>query len=132
MVPLATYRLQFNSHVRFRAAIPILDPLRDLGISHMHASPLLTSQYDSAHGYDVTDFTKIDSDLGGDEGVALFESALGQRGMGLILDIVPNPMAPKCGKSMADGRSGIWPGLSLRRLLIRGGSRSFLFLRSSQ
>jgi len=29
-VPLATYRLQFNSNFRFRDAIPILDYLRDL------------------------------------------------------------------------------------------------------
>ena len=93
MVPLATYRLQFNSDFRFRDAIRILDYLRDLGISHVYASPLLTSRHGSGHGYDVTDPTKIDADLGGDEDFALFQSALEERGMGLILDIVPNHMA---------------------------------------
>jgi len=93
MIPLATYRLQFNSHFRFRDAIRILDYLRDLGISHVYASPLLTSRHGSGHGYDVTDPTKIDPDLGGDEDFALFQSALEERGLGLILDIVPNHMA---------------------------------------
>lgn len=93
MVPLATYRLQFNSDFRFRDAIRILDYLRDLGISHVYASPLLTSRHGSGHGYDVTDPTKIAADLGGDEDFALFQSALEEHGMGLILDIVPNHMA---------------------------------------
>ena len=93
MIPLATYRLQFNSHFRFRDAIRILDYLRDLGISHVYASPLLTSRHGSGHGYDVTDPAKIDADIGGDEDFALFQSALEERGLGLILDIVPNHMA---------------------------------------
>jgi (1->4)-alpha-D-glucan 1-alpha-D-glucosylmutase len=65
----------------------------DLGLSHVYTSSLLTSRHSSGHGHDVTDCTKIDSDLGGDVDFALFESALEQRGMGLILDIVPNHMA---------------------------------------
>lgn len=93
MVPLATYRLQFNSDFQFRDAIAILDYLKDLGISHIYASPILTSRQGSGHGYDVTDPTKIDSDLGGEEDFALFQSALEERGMGLLLDIVPNHMA---------------------------------------
>jgi (1->4)-alpha-D-glucan 1-alpha-D-glucosylmutase len=93
MVPLATYRLQFNSKFRFRDAIGILDYLRDLGISHVYASPLLTSRHGSGHGYDVTDPTKIDPHLGGDEDFALLQSALEERDMGLVLDIVPNHMA---------------------------------------
>ena len=93
MVPLATYRLQLNSDFRFRDAISILDYLRDLGISHVYASPILTSRRGSCHGYDVTDPTNIDSDLGGEEDFTLFQSALKERGMGLLLDIVPNHMA---------------------------------------
>jgi (1->4)-alpha-D-glucan 1-alpha-D-glucosylmutase len=92
-VPLSTYRLQFNSSFRFRDAIPILDYLRDLGISHVYASPILSSRHGSGHGYDVTDPASIDQDLGGPEDFASFESALAERGLGLILDIVPNHMA---------------------------------------
>ncbi|MGH9572081.1 MAG: alpha-amylase family glycosyl hydrolase [Candidatus Acidiferrales bacterium] len=64
-VPLATYRLQFNTNFQFRDAIGILDYLRELGISHIYASPVFTSRRGSGHGYDVTDPTRIDPDLGG-------------------------------------------------------------------
>jgi (1->4)-alpha-D-glucan 1-alpha-D-glucosylmutase len=92
-VPSATYRLQFNSNFRFRDAIPLLDYLRDLGISHIYASPILSSRHGSGHGYDVTDSATIDRDLGGPEDFAVLLSALAGRGLGLILDIVPNHMA---------------------------------------
>jgi (1->4)-alpha-D-glucan 1-alpha-D-glucosylmutase len=92
-VPLATYRLQFNSNFRFRDAIPILDYLRDLGISHLYASPILSSRHGSGHGYDVTDPTSIDLKLGGPEDFDALQAALQERGLGLILDIVPNHMA---------------------------------------
>jgi (1->4)-alpha-D-glucan 1-alpha-D-glucosylmutase len=92
-VPRATYRLQFNSNFRFRDAIPILDYLRDLGISHLYASPVLASRHGSGHGYDVTDPTSINLDAGGPEDFAMLQSALDERGLGLLLDIVPNHMA---------------------------------------
>jgi (1->4)-alpha-D-glucan 1-alpha-D-glucosylmutase len=92
-VPLATYRLQFNPNFRFRDAMAILDYLRDLGISHVYASPILSSRHGSGHGYDVTDPTSIDLDLGGAEDFAALEAALEERGLGLLLDIVPNHMA---------------------------------------
>ena len=91
--PLATYRLQFNSNFRFRDAISILDYLRELGISHVYASPVLSSRRGSGHGYDVTDPTKIDLDEGGEEEFAALQAALEERGMGLVLDLVPNHMA---------------------------------------
>jgi (1->4)-alpha-D-glucan 1-alpha-D-glucosylmutase len=91
--PLATYRLQFNSNFRFRDAISILDYLRELGISHVYSSPVLGSRSGSGHGYDVTDPTKIDLDQGGEEEFAALQSALEERGMGLVLDLVPNHMA---------------------------------------
>ncbi len=92
-VPLATYRLQFNSNFQFRDAIGILDYLRDLGISHIYASPVFTSRRGSGHGYDVTDPTRIDPDLGGEQGFAELQAAIEERNMRLLLDIVPNHMA---------------------------------------
>ncbi|HKQ86139.1 MAG TPA: malto-oligosyltrehalose synthase [Candidatus Acidoferrales bacterium] len=92
-VPLATYRLQFNTDFRFRDAIAILDYLRELGISHIYASPVFTSRRGSGHGYDVTDPTRIDPDLGGEQGFAELQAALEERNMRLLLDIVPNHMA---------------------------------------
>jgi (1->4)-alpha-D-glucan 1-alpha-D-glucosylmutase len=92
-VPLATYRLQFNTNFRFRDAVAMLDYLRELGVSHVYASPVFTSRHGSGHGYDVTDPTKIDPDLGGEEEFAALQAAIEERNMGLLLDIVPNHMA---------------------------------------
>jgi (1->4)-alpha-D-glucan 1-alpha-D-glucosylmutase len=92
-VPLATYRLQFNADFRFEDVIQIRDYLRELGISHIYASPVLTSRRGSGHRYNVTDPTKIDAELCGDEGYSALRAALEVRGMGLLLDIVPNHMA---------------------------------------
>jgi (1->4)-alpha-D-glucan 1-alpha-D-glucosylmutase len=92
-VPLATYRLQFNSNFRFKDALPFLDYLRDLGVSHLYASPILASRHGSGHGYDVTDPTSINLDAGGARDLATLQSALEQRGLGLLLDLVPNHMA---------------------------------------
>src|SRR4029077_7897762 len=75
-VPLATYRLQFNADFRFEDAIQILDYGRDLGISHISPPPILPSSRGSDHGYDVTDLTKIDAELGGDEGFSALRAAL--------------------------------------------------------
>src|SRR6201987_4698605 len=91
--PLATYRIQFNSNFRFRDAISILDYLRELGISHVYSSPVLGSRRVSGQGYHVTEPTKIDLDEGGEEEFAALQSALEERGMGLVLDLVPNHMA---------------------------------------
>jgi len=92
-IPLATYRLQFNASFGFRDAISVLDYLRDLGISHVYASPILASRQGSGHGYDIIDFSRINPELGGKEAFTDFQKALEERGMGLLLDIVPNHMA---------------------------------------
>src|SRR5271163_2938115 len=92
-IPIATYRLQFHREFTFADACGILDYLAQLGISDVYASPILTSRRGSTHGYDGTDPTRIDPDLGGEEGFAIFQQELQKRGMGLLLDIVPNHMA---------------------------------------
>ena len=92
-LPIATYRLQFNKDFRFADAIKILDYLHDLGISDVYASPVLVSRKGSVHGYDVADPTRVDPELGGAEDFELLKAELDKRGMGIILDIVPNHMA---------------------------------------
>jgi (1->4)-alpha-D-glucan 1-alpha-D-glucosylmutase len=92
-IPLTAYRLQFNSNFTFRDAIETLNYLERLGVTDVYASPLLQSRRGSGHGYDVTDPTRIDSDLGSDEQFEVFQTELQKRGMGLLLDIVPNHMA---------------------------------------
>jgi (1->4)-alpha-D-glucan 1-alpha-D-glucosylmutase len=92
-VPLSTYRLQLNKDFKFCDSCKILDYLRDLGITDIYASPILTSRRGSRHGYDVTDPTRIDPDLGTEEEFEVFQEELQKREMGLLLDIVPNHMA---------------------------------------
>ena len=46
-----------------------------------------------AHGYDVIDATRVNPELGGEEGLRALSSALAAAGLGMILDIVPNHMA---------------------------------------
>jgi malto-oligosyltrehalose synthase len=89
-IPTATYRLQLSSGFPFRAAAGLVDYLRALGVSHCYASPILQSRTGSAHGYDGVDPTRIDTELGGDEGFAAWTTALRGAGLGLLLDIVPN------------------------------------------
>src|ERR1700726_1851466 len=92
-VPSATYRVQLNQEFRFADTIKILDYLHELGISDLYLSPILASRKGSGHGYDVTDPSRINPDLGSEEEFAALLGELQNRGMGLVLDTVPNHMA---------------------------------------
>ncbi|MGA8407731.1 MAG: malto-oligosyltrehalose synthase [Candidatus Acidiferrales bacterium] len=92
-IPLSCYRLQFNPNFTFRDASNILNYLTRLGITDIYASPLLQSRSGSGHGYDSTDPTRIDSQLGSEQQFDAFQGELKKHGLGLLLDIVPNHMA---------------------------------------
>ena len=91
--PSATYRVQLSKDFRFADACKILDYLHELGISDLYLSPILASRKGSGHGYDVTDATRLNPDLGSEEDFATLQTELQNRGMGLLLDTVPNHMA---------------------------------------
>jgi (1->4)-alpha-D-glucan 1-alpha-D-glucosylmutase len=91
-VPSATYRLQFNRAFTFRDACDLVSYLHALGISDCYASPVLQARAGSSHGYDICDHSRLNPDLGGEEDFDAFAAALQARGMGLILDAVPNHM----------------------------------------
>lgn len=93
MIPRSTYRLQFHPGFTLEDARAIVPYLADLGISHVYCSPLAEARAGSTHGYDVTDPTRISATLGGEEALRALSRALAERGMGLVLDIVPNHMA---------------------------------------
>ncbi|MEB7567569.1 malto-oligosyltrehalose synthase [Enterobacter mori] len=93
MIPSATYRIQFRNGMTFDRVVGLIPYFRDLGISHLYASPVFTATTDSTHGYDVTDPNEIDPAIGGRDGFNRMAAALRQAGMGLILDIVPNHMS---------------------------------------
>ena len=92
MIPRATYRIQFNHTFTFADALGIVPYLAELGISHVYASPITTAAPGSMHGYDVVDPIRVNPELGGEEGLRALVAALRERGMGLIIDIVPNHM----------------------------------------
>jgi len=92
-IPSATYRLQLNKDFRFCDACNVLDYLNGLGISDIYLSPILAARKGSGHGYDVTDPTRINPELGSESEFETLQSELQKRGMGLLLDIVPNHMA---------------------------------------
>jgi len=92
---LSTYRLQLRGAssgfgFTFADAEQLLDYLDDLGVSHLYLSPILTPVKGSAHGYDVTDPTTVSDELGGPAGLERLSSAARARGLGLIVDVVPN------------------------------------------
>src|ERR1700756_3404401 len=100
-IPSATYRIQFNKDFTFRDATNLVDYLSELGITHLYASPILRSRHDSMHGYDVIDPTRLNPELGTEADFEALNQALRDRGMGLILDIVPNHMS-------ASSENGWW------------------------
>lgn len=89
-VPLATYRLQFNRELTFSQAAALVDYLDALGISDVYASPIFKARAGSVHGYDVLDHDEVNPELGGEEGFARLAARLRERGMGIVLDLVPN------------------------------------------
>ncbi len=100
--PRATYRVQFSPAFTLQAAIDLCAYLADLGVSHLYASPLLRAGADSTHGYDIVDHNALNPNLGGQDDFARLGQALRARGLGLILDIVPNHMG------IADPANGWW------------------------
>jgi (1->4)-alpha-D-glucan 1-alpha-D-glucosylmutase len=74
----------------FADAENLLDYLDELGVSHLYLSPIITAVRGSSHGYDVTDPTTVSPELGGPDGLARLSAAARARGMGLVVDIVPN------------------------------------------
>jgi len=91
-VPGATYRLQFNSQFTFRDALAIVPYLDALGISDVYSSPLFRARPGSTHGYDVSDYARLNPDLGSEAELAALAEALRAHGMGLLMDMVPNHM----------------------------------------
>ncbi|MCJ7830045.1 MAG: alpha-amylase family glycosyl hydrolase, partial [Desulfobacterales bacterium] len=90
---IATYRVQFTPAFGFAQATELISYLKDLGVSHVYASPYLMATAGSAHGYNVVDPGRVNPELGGESGHRRFCEALSRAGIGQILDIVPNHMA---------------------------------------
>jgi len=97
--PRATLRLQFHKGFTFADATRLVPYFSALGISHVYASPILTARPGSLHGYDVIDPTRVNPELGAEDGLRDMAAALRSAGLGLIVDIVPNHMAVGAGNT---------------------------------
>lgn len=89
----ATYRIQLRNGVDFSAVSGWLPYLVTLGISHLYLSPIFTAQSGSTHGYDVTRPDQIDPSLGGRDGFEALARAARDKGIAVVIDIVPNHTA---------------------------------------
>jgi (1->4)-alpha-D-glucan 1-alpha-D-glucosylmutase len=92
-VPTSTYRLQIAPGFGFDDAAAVVDYLHDLGVSHVYVSPVLQPVPGSAHGYDVVDHSRLNSEAGGEPAFRQLVSELHDVGMGVVVDVVPNHMA---------------------------------------
>jgi (1->4)-alpha-D-glucan 1-alpha-D-glucosylmutase len=90
--PEATYRLQFHAGFTFRDAAAIVPYLADLGVTHCYASPYLQARPGSKHGYDITNHGALNPEVGTAEEYDAWVAELHARGLGQILDTVPNHM----------------------------------------
>ncbi|MCA1558030.1 MAG: malto-oligosyltrehalose synthase, partial [Acidobacteria bacterium] len=91
-IPVTTYRLQFNNRFTFADAQALVGYFAELGASDIYSSPILVARPGSLHGYDVVDHTRINPELGTEDEFLRFAHTLRDRGMGVLMDVVPNHM----------------------------------------
>lgn len=91
-LPRATYRLQFGANFTFRQAAELVPYLNELGISDIYGSPIFLPSSPESSGYDVCDHNQLNPALGSRADFENFVRILQSKGMGLILDMVPNHM----------------------------------------
>jgi (1->4)-alpha-D-glucan 1-alpha-D-glucosylmutase len=92
-IPTATYRVQFNQGFRFVDGRDLVPYLSDLGITDLYSSPRYKARRGSAHGYDIANPLRVNSEVGTEEDFEEMTEKLRHYSMGLLLDTVPNHMA---------------------------------------
>ena len=92
VVPTSTYRVQLHAGFRFEDARAIVPYLAKLGVTDLYTSPYLKAAPGSTHGYDITDHSQFNPEIGSDAEHEALLSALREHGLGLLLDVVPNHM----------------------------------------
>jgi (1->4)-alpha-D-glucan 1-alpha-D-glucosylmutase len=90
--PASTYRVQFNPGFRFTDGTAIVPYLDALGVGWLYASPYFRARPGSRHGYDVVDHNALNPEIGDEAEHRAMVAALHARGMGHLLDFVPNHM----------------------------------------
>ena len=92
-LPTSTYRLQFHRDFPLGRLPGILPYLRRLGIDTVYASPILTANAGSNHGYDVTDPGKLNPEVTDEDTWAQIHKELIDSEVYWMQDIVPNHTA---------------------------------------
>ncbi|MCJ8140480.1 malto-oligosyltrehalose synthase [Falsirhodobacter halotolerans] len=92
-LPTALYHLLLRDGRTFQTGIDLIPHLTASGITHLYLSPIFQATTGSTHGYDVTDPTRIDDSLGGQEGFDALARAARAASIDIVLDIVPNHTA---------------------------------------
>lgn len=92
-LPVSTYRLQLGPDLGFDDARDRLPYLERLGITDLYLSPILAAAPGSTHGYDVVDHSRLSEVMGGRASFEALASAAHARGIGVLVDVVPNHMA---------------------------------------
>ena len=101
-VVTATYRLQLTKAFPLARARELVSYFERLGVSHLYLSPVLAARAGSQHGYDVIDHNRVNPELGSEDDLRALAGELHARGMGIVLDIVPNHMAATAENSFWD------------------------------
>jgi (1->4)-alpha-D-glucan 1-alpha-D-glucosylmutase len=91
-VPRSTYRLQITSAFDLSTAAEVVEYVHALGADWLYLSPVLQAEEGSSHGYDVVDHSRVDVSRGGDDAFRALADAAHAKGLGVIVDIVPNHM----------------------------------------
>ena len=92
-IPVSTYRLQLHRDFTFDDARALVPYLARLGVTDCYCSPITKANPGSTHGYDVSDHSQLNPELGGAAAFEQFVGALQAHAMGHIVDFVPNHMA---------------------------------------
>ncbi|GAA1630810.1 malto-oligosyltrehalose synthase [Georgenia ruanii] len=92
-LPVSTYRLQLGPDLSLAQAEALLPYLDALGVTDLYLSPVLQAAPGSTHGYDVVDHSRISEVIGGRAGLESLAAAAHARGLGVVVDVVPNHMA---------------------------------------
>ncbi|HUH08047.1 MAG TPA: malto-oligosyltrehalose synthase [Egibacteraceae bacterium] len=91
--PWSTYRLQLGPDLTFADVEKRLAYFERIGITHLYLSPIFEAAPGSTHGYDVVDPRAVSTVLGGEEALRSLGRSASGRGLGLLVDIVPNHLA---------------------------------------
>ena len=89
-------------HLRFEEVRGLASYFADLGVGALYLSPFLRARLNSSHGYDIVDHGQVDPSLGTEDDFRALAEETKSRGMGLIIDVVPNHM------SIDDSHNGWW------------------------